>query len=61
MTNEIYLGDEVFIPGMPPIIGTVIEIDDHPLEYAMLKISGMGAAGEFHVWASCRMARKVAA
>lgn len=57
MTNGVKVGDEVFIPGIPPIIGKVTEIDDHPLEYAMLKICVLGAGGEFETWQSARMAR----
>lgn len=59
MTNGIEIGDQVFIPGAPPIQGKVIEIDDHPLEYAELKIEALGAGGTFTVWVSCRMARKL--
>lgn len=58
MTNGIAIGDEVWIAGSR-IRGKVSEIDDHPLEYAMLKISIEGAAGTMEVWESCRLARKV--
>jgi hypothetical protein len=58
MTNGINIGDEVWIPERPPIRGKVIEIDDHPLEYAEIKIRVLGAGGEVDVWRSCRLARK---
>lgn len=59
MTNGIKVGDVVQIPDIPPIYGKVIEIDDHPLEYAELKIAIEGAAGTVEIWKSCRLARVI--
>lgn len=49
------------VPNPPtfPIMGKVVEIDDHPLEYAQLKIEVLEATGTLYVWKSCRLARKV--
>jgi hypothetical protein len=59
VTNGIKVGDMVQIPeGMTMILGKVSEIDDHPLEYAQLKLSLETPAGTLEVWKSCRLARK---
>lgn len=62
MTNGIIIGDNVIVPNPTkayPLMGKVVEIDDHPLEYAQFKLEIEGAAGTVYVWKSCRMARKV--
>lgn len=60
MTNGLKVGDEVMVPGIGyPIIGKIVELDDHPLEYAEMKIEVQGAGGTVEIWKSCRMARKV--
>jgi hypothetical protein len=62
MTNGIKLGDQVLVPTTEfpfPLMGKVVEIDDHPFEYGELKLEIEGAAGTVHKWVSSRMARKV--
>jgi hypothetical protein len=58
VTNGISIGDEVQIGGTY-LRGKVIDIDDHPLEYAELQIEIQGAAGPVTLWKSCRLARKL--
>lgn len=58
ITNNIKVGDKVHIAGTFTM-GEVKEIDDHPLEYAMLKIGFEGAGGYVEVWESCRLACKL--
>lgn len=57
MTNRLQVGDIVFIP--PYIQGKVVEVDDHPLEYAQVKVEMLTPVGTSYAWASCRMARKL--
>ena len=60
MTNGIKVGDTVQIVGTF-IIGRVMEIDDHPFEYAQLRLKYVTAAGEVEVWHTTRLARKIQA
>jgi hypothetical protein len=67
MTNDIEVGDVVTI--LPrtecpyPVMGKVIEIDDHPLEYAMLRLEldeklSCVAYLPMTLWISCRNVKK---
>jgi hypothetical protein len=60
MTFGIKVGDTVQIVGTQ-IIGKVTEIDDHPFQYAHLKIEYEAAGGISEIWQSARYAQVVRA
>jgi hypothetical protein len=58
VTNDIKIGDWVQIGGTF-ITGKVVDVDDHPFEYAMIEIEIVGACGAWRQWHSVRLAKKI--